>query len=139
MVGVIDRFTNIPECDKQQESVITEDYLSYLFEDETKSTPKDSMSKNNGQDSVSTEKRDSIAITYKLYPNPCTTDCKIEFSEEQKGKAYLMDANGKMISIVPFDLSTSVTIDMSNWSVGNYFVLIETPKKNWVEKIIKQQ
>jgi hypothetical protein len=78
-----------------------------------------------------------------IYPNPFTSTTTISFSEEQRNTSIkVMDVTGREIR--SFDKlrmtpGGSVTLDMSEYAKGIYFVRIEDEKRNVVmRKLVKQ-
>ena len=90
---------------------------------------------------IEEEIQDNSSVS--IYPNPFTSTTTITFSEEQKNTSIkVMDVTGREIR--SFDKlrmtpGGSVTLDMSGYAKGIYFVRIEDEKKNVVmRKVVKQ-
>ena len=62
----------------------------------------------------------------KLFPNPVENHLTISTSNNDYQSVEILDANGKLISIVNENMSN---IDFSKFEVGTYFIKI-----NWIDK-----
>ena len=73
-----------------------------------------------------------------IYPNPSTGIFNIEFNEGSAQKVVVYDAIGKVVyeNIVDVN-STAVSIDLSEFNSGMYFVKINAGEKMIMKKLIK--
>ncbi len=83
-----------------------------------------------------------FANTVSIYPNPFTQQTNISFSEIQKNTTIkIMDVTGREIKNLELIIKNekSVTLDMSGYAKGVYFVQIIDANKNVVNrKVVKQ-
>ncbi|HZH86702.1 MAG TPA: T9SS type A sorting domain-containing protein, partial [Brumimicrobium sp.] len=73
-----------------------------------------------------------------VYPNP-SQDVFIIDGLSANGSFHLkiVDDNGKLVKSESYNSVDSLTIDMRNYSNGNYQIIIETEEKRILKKIIK--
>lgn len=83
-----------------------------------------------------------IAVDISAFPNPVKNTCRFEcyLPENHKGMnavLKLFTAEGKMMKIVPLNLSTGENrfqMDMSHWPAGNYYYKLESNGKPLASK-----
>ncbi len=75
-----------------------------------------------------------IENTFKVYPNPANN--KIIINSPDKSIIELTDTNGQIIETVQQN-SSIMTIDISSYPSGIYFVKVKTMENIFVQKIIK--
>ena len=75
-------------------------------------------------------------LAIEIYPNPTTGIVSIKLPEELANAALeIKDYSGK--SILKQQLEKETDMDLSNFSSGIYFLLIQTDELVWMEKLVK--
>lgn len=74
--------------------------------------------------------------TIKIYPNPANN--KITINSPEKSILEMTDINGQIIETFQQN-SSNMTIDISNYPNGIYFVKVKAQEKMFVQKIIKTE
>lgn len=143
MINVIKRFTTIPDCDGSSISVVDKKQMDYLFRRDPGDLSQeanmiDSLAKNSLDSSKAQEEIPRSIFGAKAYPNPCISSCTVEFMSPVDGRLYLMDTNGKLLQSVQLNSINSYLMDMSSWSNGCYYIVVETKSQKWINKMIKQ-
>lgn len=72
-----------------------------------------------------------------IYPNPSASNITINLASNQLFKAEIKSVSGKIV-LSKNSLKSSVTLDISRWSSGVYFVTVSTDKKTGTYKIVKE-
>lgn len=74
-----------------------------------------------------------------LYPNPANDLVKIEFSNPNDSctSVEIMDFQGREISFLPVSETNGMTIDVSNYHAGIYFILVRYANGCETHKLIK--
>lgn len=96
-----------------------------------------------GNLSISCDGFDSILLNpnepmpSNLYPNPTSSFIKLEVSQSTSS-ILLFDCIGRILSSFPTFNSSSLIIDVSQFSAGVYFIGIQNEKGRQVEKFVKQ-
>jgi hypothetical protein len=74
-----------------------------------------------------------------LYPNPATDRVKIDFSNTNDPctSVEIMDFQGRKISSLPVSETVGLTIDVSNYHAGIYFILVRFANGFETHKLIK--
>lgn len=73
-----------------------------------------------------------------LYPNPSNDVITIDgLPNNGNVQVKIIDNNGKLIKSRTYNLGKSITIDMHNFSNGNYQIIIETENKTILKKVVK--
>lgn len=78
------------------------------------------------------------SLNAKLYPNPITNDLNIEISDADytKGASVkLLDMTGKIL-MTKANINQLTTIDLTTYSRGVFFIVVETESKRMTEKIV---
>ena len=96
-----------------------------------------SIIKTTGIDAGINEMQNTSSFT--IAPNPCTLYTTLNFSDEQRNATVnIIDALGRLVMTQKVT-SKSVTLDMSGYSKGVYFVRIQDDKKNIINRKIVVQ
>ena len=74
-----------------------------------------------------------------LYPNPATDRVKIDFSNSNDPctSVEIMDFQGRKISSLPVSETNGMTIDVSKYHAGIYFILVRYANGFETHKLIK--
>lgn len=135
MVNVIDRFTIMPKCEQALDTIpLTVDHLSYLTRDENPSIPIDIGTQGDEKkDSIQTKKELEVTVA----PNPFDEQTTLMLSLDVTGKIYVYDMNGKILEMIDIKNERNYLLDMSIYSKGTYYLILEHQDKRVVKKIIK--
>ncbi len=78
----------------------------------------------------------SYTSPFRIYPNPADGFINIEFSDASGNALKLADATGKIL-IQKTNLYSDVTVDLSGLRTGIYFLILQSGKKYYSARIIK--
>jgi hypothetical protein len=86
---------------------------------------------------VGVQNVDAAAAGIKIYPNPASDFCNIEFAQELKGTIILsvLDANGQLVKTVNLAQQKS-TLDLQEFNSGMYFINIKKDAVNYFQKLV---
>ncbi|MEO1257377.1 MAG: T9SS type A sorting domain-containing protein [Bacteroidota bacterium] len=87
------------------------------------------------QSNFSTEKHPT-QFTTRLFPNPAFSLATLEFEEPlESGNIQIIDLTGRRIFEQSITKNTNqVSLNLTNWEPGTYFILIKTPGKQPITK-----
>ncbi len=73
-----------------------------------------------------------------LYPNPASSTLNLVLSKNmQTGEIGVFDILGKKIYSEEFESNNNISIDISNWSSGNYFLKVVSGENSQTQRFIK--
>lgn len=85
-----------------------------------------------------TDISETIARKINVYPNPTRGELKMESGELSIEKVEIFDISGRNLLLSTFPIFQHTSIDISQLSVGTYFVKITTNSGESIKKVIKE-
>jgi len=73
----------------------------------------------------------------KIYPNPTTGELKVECGTLRVDGIDVFDMNGKKISLITSQISNLISINISDFPAGVYFIQLQTEQGNITKKFVK--
>lgn len=118
--------------------ILSDTYTSMTGCDSTVTLTLTFRVENNGNNndttiSIVTERMPEI----KVYPNPTTS--KVTIETERMSKVEIFDNEGRRLEEYPIDGdSSTITLDITNYSSGVYYLRVHTPQRVNIQKVIKR-
>lgn len=80
---------------------------------------------------------DQLGLSMKVVPNPTDGIFRVEFSEEISAQVQLLDIGGTLIRKTSVNESAQITMDLSRYPAGVYFVQIQTADGSETFEVMK--
>lgn len=81
---------------------------------------------------------EAISSGFQIFPNPADDQLNLKFNVSTTGKVVLLNSLNEEISASDFSQTDFTSISLLNLASGFYFIVIETEKGKFIQKVIKK-